>query len=60
MEHGKLIEALSTTSAYPTRVETVEVIQTHISVVFLTEEFAYKIKKPVEMGGIVPNHRFPT
>src|SRR3982751_325923 len=28
----------------------VEVQQTHISVVFLTERFAYKLKKPVNLG----------
>ena len=33
-------------------VETVEVHQTHISVVFLAGSFAYKIKKPVDLGFI--------
>ncbi len=50
MEHRQLIEALSAPSAYPLAVETVEVIQTHISVVFLAGPLAYKIKKPVDLG----------
>ncbi len=50
MEHCRLIEALSATSAYPLAVETVEVLHTHISVVFLAGQFAYKIKKPVDLG----------
>ena len=36
--------------AYPHPVEAVEVRQTHISVVFLAGPFAYKIKKPVDLG----------
>jgi len=50
MEHRQLIEALSAPSAYPLAVETVEVLQTHISVVFLAGPLAYKIKKPVDLG----------
>ena len=50
MELRELIEALSAPSAYPQAVETVEVHQTHISVVFLAGSFAYKIKKPVDLG----------
>lgn len=44
-----LIEALSSPEAFPEGVSEVEVCQTHISVVFLTERWAYKIKKPVEL-----------
>ena len=46
----KLIEALSHPSAYPPGTGSVSVIQTHISVVFLTEQWVYKIKKPVNFG----------
>ncbi len=46
----RLIEGLSRPEAYPYRVDRVEVRQTHISVVFLAGEFAYKIKKPVNLG----------
>jgi aminoglycoside phosphotransferase family enzyme/predicted kinase len=45
-----LIQALSESSAYPHPVSAVEVRHTHISVVFLTGDYAYKIKKPVELG----------
>ncbi len=50
MDIGQLIDALSTPAAYPDRVERVEVCQTHISAVFLTERHAYKLKKPVNLG----------
>lgn len=45
-----LIAALSRPEAYPHPVDKVEVHQTHISVVFLAGPFAYKIKKPVNLG----------
>jgi uncharacterized protein len=45
-----LIEALSRPEAYPHSVASVEVHQTHISVVFLAGPFAYKIKKSVNLG----------
>ena len=48
MELFRLIEALSSPAAYPYAVETIEVRQTHISVVFLAGAYAYKIKKPVK------------
>ena len=35
------------TLSFPHPVEKLEVVQTHISIVLLTETFAYKIKKPV-------------
>ncbi len=46
----KLIEALSRPDAYPHPVDAVEVHQTHLSVVFLAGPYAYKIKKPVNLG----------
>jgi len=36
--------------AYPHSCTTIELIQTHISWVLLTGEFAYKLKKPVDFG----------
>ena len=36
--------------AYPHPVQTVELIETHISWVLLTGTFAYKIKKPINLG----------
>jgi aminoglycoside phosphotransferase family enzyme/predicted kinase len=46
----ELIAGLSRPDAYAHPVKKVEVIQTHISVVFLTGDFAYKVKKPVNLG----------
>ncbi|HTQ95834.1 MAG TPA: hypothetical protein VMH89_03460, partial [Candidatus Acidoferrum sp.] len=42
-----LVQWLSRPESYPHPVQTVEVCQTHISVVFLAGEFAYKLKRPV-------------
>src|SRR5262245_50820366 len=50
MELTHLIEALSDPGAYRHQVDVVEVRQTHISVVFLAGPYAYKIKKPVNLG----------
>jgi len=47
---ARLIEALSRPDAYPHPVDRVEVLQTHISYVLLAGDFAYKIKKPVNLG----------
>src|SRR4051794_23866329 len=47
MDLSHLIEALSEPAAYSHPVGTIEVRQTHISVVFLAGAFAYKVKKPV-------------
>jgi aminoglycoside phosphotransferase family enzyme/predicted kinase len=45
-----LIEGLLSPSAYPHEVGQVQLVETHISWVFLTGEYAYKIKKPVDFG----------
>lgn len=37
-------------TAYPHAITSVRLIETHISWVFLTGEYAYKIKKPVDFG----------
>lgn len=50
MELVRLIEGLANPAAYPHPVDRVEVLQTHISVVFLAGPFAYKLKKPVDLG----------
>jgi aminoglycoside phosphotransferase family enzyme/predicted kinase len=50
MELPALIAALTQPAAYPLRVTKVDVCQTHISVVFLVDEFVYKIKKPVRLS----------
>lgn len=46
----ELIRAMSDPDIYPERPEFVQVVQTHISVVFLAGDLAYKIKKPVNFG----------
>lgn len=48
--HAALLDALRAPSAYPHPVGAVEVIETHISSVLLAGDFAYKIKKPVDLG----------
>jgi len=41
------LKALLTPQAYPHRVDSIELIETHVSWVLLTGEFVYKIKRPV-------------
>lgn len=42
-----LIEALLTADAFPDAVGQIELVETHISWVILTDRYAYKIKKPI-------------
>ena len=49
-ELSQLISDLTNPAAYPDPVTSVTVVQTHISCVFLTGEYAYKVKKPVDLG----------
>jgi uncharacterized protein len=46
----RLVKAMSTPAFYPEPTAAVDVVQTHISFVFLTAGFAYKVKKPVDFG----------
>jgi aminoglycoside phosphotransferase family enzyme/predicted kinase len=46
----QLREALNHPEAYPHETGCIEIVETHISLVFLTECFAYKIKKPLDLG----------
>ncbi len=48
--HPDLLRAMSDPGFYPHPVDRVERIETHISVVFLAGDAAYKIKKPVALG----------
>ncbi|VAW37623.1 FIG00677737: hypothetical protein [hydrothermal vent metagenome] len=57
MVHSPLVDALLRGSAYPDSPETVSLVQTHISYVFIlsgadssAQEYVYKIKKPVDFG----------
>ncbi|WP_054763363.1 hypothetical protein [Methylomonas koyamae] len=45
-----LIQALRDPGRYPHPVSKVEVLETHISWVLLSGRYAYKIKKPVDLG----------
>jgi len=45
-----LVRALLDPAAYDHPVAAVELIETHISWIFLTGRFAYKLKKPVNLG----------
>jgi uncharacterized protein len=45
-----LIESLCKSDAYPHEATLIQIIETHISWVLLTGQFAYKIKKPVNFG----------
>lgn len=46
----EIIEALSQPQAYPHKTGPIKVIHTQMSCVFLTGDYAYKIKKPVNLG----------
>ena len=50
IDHAQLVKALSDPAFYPHPVDKVRFLQTHISSVFLTGEYAYKLKKPVNFG----------
>ncbi|MFP3909108.1 MAG: phosphotransferase [Archaeoglobaceae archaeon] len=45
-----IVEDLQEPEAYPEEVSEVELIQTHISFVFITDKLVYKVKKPVNFG----------
>ena len=50
MNTEQLIDKLCQPQSYPHPVEVITTIETHISVVFLTGQYAYKLKKPVDFG----------
>jgi aminoglycoside phosphotransferase family enzyme/predicted kinase len=45
-----ILKSLLKPDAYPEDVTGVELVQTHVSYIFLTDRYAYKIKKPVDFG----------
>lgn len=47
---ARLVENLVHAGTYPHPTDDIEVVETHISWVLLTGRFAYKIKKPVDLG----------
>ena len=50
MDIPSLRKALLDPGIYPDLPKEVEVIETHISLVFLSKEYVYKVKKPVDFG----------
>jgi len=50
MVQKQVVEALIKPEAYDEEVGQIELIQTHISFVFLTKNFVYKVKKAVNLG----------
>jgi aminoglycoside phosphotransferase family enzyme len=49
-DQKQVVDALLTPDAYNEHVDGVELVQTHISYVFLTANFVYKVKKAVNFG----------
>src|SRR5690242_10961902 len=47
---AKLINSLFNPRAYPEPTQSVRLIETHVSYLFLTDRYVYKVKKPVDFG----------
>jgi len=45
-----VVEALSRPESYPHNPQKIELVQTQMSFLFLTGDYAYKVKKPVDLG----------
>ncbi len=50
MDLSSLKKALLTPDLYPDRPSAIQLMETHISLVFLTGNYVYKVKKPVNFG----------
>lgn len=50
MPHESIIESMTRPDFYPHRPQTVELVQTHISCVFIAGDYVYKVKKHVNFG----------
>jgi aminoglycoside phosphotransferase family enzyme len=50
LDHAVLVGFMKDPAFYPHEVATVEFLQTHISSLFLTGEYVYKLKKPMNFG----------
>ncbi|MFX0211927.1 MAG: phosphotransferase [Candidatus Hodarchaeota archaeon] len=50
MEQNTIVEALMKPETYDEDVQKIELVQTHISFVFLAGDYVYKVKKPVNFG----------
>jgi hypothetical protein len=49
-DYPKIVQAMLDPGFYPEKPEKIQMIQTQMSFVFLSGEYAYKIKKPVNLG----------
>lgn len=49
-DHAAMVTSLRDPAAFPHPVDTVRVVETHLSTVLLAGEYAYKLKKPVDLG----------
>jgi len=50
MDFFTLISALQNPAIYPERPAKIQLIQTHVSAIFLADEYVYKVKKAVNFG----------
>ncbi len=50
MESPEFVEAMQRPECYPHPARQIRLVETHISWVFLTGDYAYKVKKPVNLG----------
>jgi aminoglycoside phosphotransferase family enzyme/predicted kinase len=50
LDHQELVNRLRRPAAYPHPVDRVDCIETHISSVLLAGDYAYKLKKPLDLG----------
>jgi len=50
LELPQLIQALLDPRAYPDNPKNISLKQTQMSFIFLTDEYVYKVKKPVNLG----------
>ncbi|MDD4875527.1 MAG: hypothetical protein PHQ86_00115 [Dehalococcoidales bacterium] len=49
-ELPEIFQALTNPKAYPEKTQIIQLIQTQMSFVFLTDNYVYKVKKPVNLG----------
>ncbi len=49
-EHRRMAACLREPGRYPHPVTTVTTVETHISTLLLTDDYAYKLKKPLDLG----------
>ncbi|QIT53909.1 AAA family ATPase [Aquisalimonas sp. 2447] len=49
-QHRRMTQRLQDPARYPHAVGTVTTVETHISTLLLTDDYAYKLKKPLDLG----------